>query len=82
MNVNVIGPAGAPEPVNVVVIVPETGKQHVVLDHVTALNVFVAVYLVKLWNRVTVPVIARFADEEPSPLVAPFAFAPVIVRVG
>ena len=49
VNVNVIGPAGAPEPANVVVIVPETGKQHVAVDHVTVLNVFVAVYFAKLW---------------------------------
>lgn len=47
-NVNVIGPEGAFGPVNVVDIFPETGKQHVPVDHVTLLNVLVAVYLAKL----------------------------------
>ena len=47
-NVNTYVPEGAPEPVYVVEILPDTGKQHVAVDQVTELNVFVAVYFAKL----------------------------------
>lgn len=47
-NVNVTGPVGAPAPVNVVEIDPDVGKQQVASDHVTALNVLVALYWARL----------------------------------